>query len=560
MDQLVDVRLLRQEAERIGLRASETEVRDAIAAMPVFQQDGRFNRDFYTAALRANRWTPGEFEEAEREEILVKKLQDVIGAGVHVNEAEVRDQYRLDNEQVNLQFLRFGPAPFVSEVSVSEEDVVAYFEAHKEDYREPQRARIEAIEFSRDKLADQVEVSEAEVEALYEARRAEYATPEQVRVRQILFKLSPVAEDETRAEVRQRAEAVLEKVQAGEDFAELARQHSEDETAEQGGDLGAVTRGQMLKPFEDAAFALEPGQVSAIVESPSGLHIIKVESKDEGGTRPLAEVRDEIVSSLRQEKAVGLAQSRAEAARERAAAGEALSDLAAEAGLRLLEPPPLTAGETIEGIGWNLDLTRAALSASPGEVGPVIASGPRFFVFRVTEKIESRVPELSEVRAQVEDELREERAVSVARTKAEEARAAFDGSNLEAVAAKFDLEIEETGPFTRPGPAVPKIGTAPDLKKEAFRLSAEAPAAKEVYSIGETSFVVVFKERLPADEETFEQEKERLMRQAEERRKGLVLQQFVNRLKAKSKVEVDEAFVASVIETGRALDGGPRFR
>jgi peptidyl-prolyl cis-trans isomerase D len=557
VDQLIQTHLLRQEAERMGLRTSENEVRDAIAAMPVFQQDGRFNKELYLNVLRANNLTPGEFEEAEQEELLVRKLQDIIFTGVNVSEADVHDQYRLQNEKVNLRFLKFEPAEFLADVQVSDAEVQAYYDGHKDEFREPERVRIEYVLYTPDAFADKVEVSDAEIQQYYDAHQAQYTTPEHVHVRHILFKVAPTADAAAKAEARKRAEDVLAKVKAGEDFATLARQYSQDASAAQGGDLGSVSRGQMVKPFEDAAFALAPGTTSDIVESPFGLHIIKVESKQEAATRPLSEVHDEVVKALRQQKARDAAQAQANQVQQKVAGGESL---ASASGQSVVSPPPFARGEPIQGVGLVNELATAALAAKAGETGPVVSSPKGFFVFRVTERIDSSLPELAAIRARVATAARKEKATALAHTKAEEARAAVKPATLDTVAAQYKVKVEETGPFTRLASTVPKIGNAPEIQKAAFRLTPESPVAPQVYSVGDATFVVLLEERVPADDAKFAADKQTLLRQAEERRKGEVMQEFVNHLRAQAVVEIDEGFLAKVSETGHALEGGPRRR
>jgi peptidyl-prolyl cis-trans isomerase D len=558
VDQLIDASLLRQEAESIGLRTSESELRDSIAKADVFKEDGRFNKERYISILRANSLTPAEFEESERQRLLVQKIQDLIVAGVHVGEAEALDQYRLQNERVDLHFLKFDAAKYVPEVSVTDEELQAYYDGHKEEFREPERARIEYVLYAPDAFVDKVEVTDAEIQAYYDAHPAEFTTPEQVHARHILFKLAPNADAATTTAVRQRAEEALGKVKAGEDFAELAKQYSEDSSAAQGGDLGAVSRGQMVKPFEDAAFALAPGATSEIVASQFGLHIIKVDSKQEAATQPLADVRDRIVSQLKQQKAHEMAQTQAGQAREKVAGGETLAGVAGAVGLSVTTPPPFAQTENIEGLGRAPELTGAALATGAGQVGPVVTSPKGFFVFRVADKFESKVPELAAIHDKVLAAARKQRAAGLAKTKAEAALAEVQKSGIDQAATANQLTVEDTGPFTRQIPSVPKIGNAPDLKKEAFRLTGEKPVAPQVYTVGDSAFVVVLKERLPADEEKFKTDKDNLIRQTEERRKGQAMEQFVDRLKKKAAVVRDDSYIASLPETGHPLDGNPR--
>jgi peptidyl-prolyl cis-trans isomerase D len=560
MDQLIHGSLLRQEAKRIGLSVSESELRDAIAAMPNFQQRGHFEREFYVQILRANNLTPGDFEDAERQELLVNKLQDLIVSGVHVSDAEVHDRYVYDNEKVNLRFIKLEAPEFLSQVNVADADVQAYYDKHQESFREPDRVRLEYVRYAPEQFADKVKLSDQDIEGYYGDHKSDYEKPEQVHARHILFKVAPDATPELKAEVRKHAEEVLAKVKAGEDFAALAKQYSEDSSAGDGGDLGFFSRGKMVKPFEDAAFALAPGATSDIIESPFGFHIIKVDGKQGAHTQMLDEVRADIVAALTKDKSRDLARTQAEGDQAKAAGGETLANLAQADGLSVATPAPFARGETITGIGMVPDLTKAALAANSGDVGPVVETPTGYVVFRVSEKLPSHVPPLAEIHEHVEQAARNEQAESLAKKKADELLPELQKSDIDAVAKANKLKVEETGPFTRPGTYVPNIGNAPELKKAAFELTADKPAAPAVYTASGASVLAVFKERIPADEDQFKTQKADLLRQVLDRRRGQAMEEFTNYLKARATIDINQDFLASIPDTGRILDGGPRRR
>jgi len=558
MDQLIRGTLMRQEAQRIGLSVSEAELRDAIAAMPSFQRRGRFERDFYVQVLRANDLTPGDFEDAERQELLVSKVQDLIISGVHVSDAEVHDRYVYDNEKVNLRFVKLDVPEFLSQVNLADADVQAYYDKHQESFREPERVRLEYVLYAPEQFADKVKLTDEDIQGYYDDHKFDYEKPEEVHARHILFKVAPDASPELKAEVRKHAEEVLAKVKAGEDFAALAKQYSEDASAGDGGDLGSFARGKMVKPFEDAAFALAPGATSDLVESPFGFHIIKVDAKQEARTQALDEVRADIVAALTKDKSRDLARTQAEGDQTKAVAGETLANLAQADGLSVATPAPFARGEAITGIGMNPDVTKAALAANAGDVGAVIDSPKGYVVFRVGEKLPSHVPPLAEIRERVEQAARNEQAEALAKKKADELLPELQKSDTDKLAAANNLKVEESGPFARTGTYIPNIGNAPELKKAAFDLTADKPVAPAVYSVSGASVLAVFKERIPADEDQFKAQKSDLARQALDRGRGQAVEEFTNYLKARANIDVNQDFLAAVQDSGHMLDGGPR--
>lgn len=558
MDQVVRGQLLRQEAQRLGLRVTEAELRDSISSVKSFQDNGHFNKDLYLRTLRANNFTPGDFEDSQSEEMLARKLQDLVASGVHVSEAEVKDRYRFDNEKVNLNFIKLEGANFLPEVKLTDAEVQAYYDGHQDKFREPERVRIEYAQYISENFADKVEVTDEAVQQYYTDHQETYAKPEQVHARHILFKVAQDAAPAQKAQARKKAEDALKKVKAGDDFATLAKKYSEDSTAAEGGDLGTFPRGQMVPPFEEAAFALAPGTTSEIVESPFGFHIIKVEAKEEGRTQPLDEVRAQVVDAMKQEKAREQARTHASEAHTKVGDGAALASVAQADGLTVSTPAPFAQTETTA-VGGR-PLVDAAFATDAGAVGPVVETPQGFFVFSVAEKIAAHVPPLAQIRERVDTAARTERADALAKSKAEALLPEAQKSGLEAVAKANKLTMQETGPFTRVVSHIPIIGSVPDLKKEAFQLTAEKPVAPAVYNATGGSVLAALKERTPAADEDFASQKAQLTKQVEERRRQQVLEEFLNYLKARASIDISQDFLASVTDSGRPMDGGPRRR
>jgi peptidyl-prolyl cis-trans isomerase D len=439
------------------------------------------------------------------------------------------------------------------DVTVGDAEVADYYAKNKESFREPDRVKIEAVSYdAKDakSFGKDVSVTDAEVAEEYESQKhLRYTEPEEVHARHILFRFPPAAGAANAAkaakiaEVRRRAEEVLARVKKGEDFTALAKEFSEDPSnKESGGDLGFFARGRMDEAFEAAAFALEPGATSDLVETRFGLHVIRVEEKKAERQKPLEEVRGEIVESLRTDKARRLAGDAAFADSQQALAGKPLADLASARGLGVYEPPPFAENEQPTGLPRAPDLVKSAFTLGPGQLGPVAQAGDVWVVYRLKEKIATHVPDLAGIRERVAKALQGERGEARARERAEAIRkAAAEKKSLDTAASAEKLTAEETGPFTRVGEYVPRVGSVGGLKKAAFELVPENPIGPEVYVSSGDAFVVMLKERTAADMAEFEKRKDDLKkRYLDEQRQGAI-EALLTQLKKRASIRVNPA-------------------
>jgi peptidyl-prolyl cis-trans isomerase D len=547
LDQLITGRLFKQEAKKLGLQITDEELRESITRIPVFQIDNRFSKDQYLRTLQANQRSPAEFEDAQREQVLKMKLEELITAGAHVSTEEVRERYRYDNERVNLRYVRIVAADFLPTMAMSDADREAYFNAHREEFREPERARIEYVLFNPKNFAAEVTPTDEDIQARYEANPDDYRQPEQVHVRNIFFKLPPVATPEEKEAVRARATDVLKQLDAGGDFAALAKQYSEDPTANAGGDLGWIGRGKMVPKLDQTAFDLAPGAMSGVLESPSGFHIIKVEDKRPERVEPLDEARPKIVDAIKLERARELALQAVEKAHDRLLDRVDFTTVANDAHVDVQTPPPFAATETIAGLGGDSDLLKVIFETPTGEIGDIVSVDNGYLIFRVVERIDSAVPELTAIRNTVDRAARNDRARQLAKERAEALlKRLQETKDIDALAAAENLEVEETGPVGRTGGHVPVLGNVPALKRDAFALTPESPVGPAVYEAERDAVIVVLKERLPADEASFALQEKTLSDQSRRQVENALLLQFVNHLKANAQIDIDPGYGGTV--------------
>lgn len=307
LDDLIDQRLLFQEVRKRHLFASDDAVRQAIMAVEAFQDNGQFSQQRYEALLSAQGMSPAGFEAQVRQDLALQQLAGTIGRSGIVSQRVMDKVLALQSEARHVQEFVLPVENYVAKVKLEDGAAKKFYDENTEQFRTPDQAKVEYVVLTPESLA--VEVSEAEIKAWYDGHKERYQQPEERRASHILIAAEKLGKDKA----RQKAEEVLREVQAKPAaFAELARKHSDDPgSASQGGDLGFFGRGMMVKPFEDATFALRDGEVSGVVESDFGFHIIKLTGQHVAREKPLAEVRGEIEREL---KSSAVARKFAEAA------------------------------------------------------------------------------------------------------------------------------------------------------------------------------------------------------------------------------------------------------
>ncbi len=252
-----------------------------ILEYPVFQKDGVFDQERYVFILQQNRMSPATFEGRLAQDLMLRKVEDFVRRQAVLTEDEVTEDIRFNHSEIRVAHATVRPEPIENLPSPDEAEVQAYFEQHKERYREPEKRRFAWVLFGVEDHLESVQVTDEEISLYYEDHPQEFHQDPQVRARHILFRVADTAPEDEVNEIRAKAMDVLEKAKGGEDFSQLAREHSQDPgSATRGGDLGYFTKGRMVPEFEEAAFAMEKGSYSKTpVKTQFGFHVIKLEDK-----------------------------------------------------------------------------------------------------------------------------------------------------------------------------------------------------------------------------------------------------------------------------------------
>jgi peptidyl-prolyl cis-trans isomerase D len=551
LQQMVDEQAALVEAERHGIVVSDEELAQQIFAIPGLQENGRFvGEQRYEQILRTQNppMTKATFEETLRRGLMIDKLRAALTDWMTVSDADVEREFKQRNEKVKLQVVALTADAFRDKVTVTDADVSAHFDAHKEEYRVGEQRKVRMLLLDRDQAITRTTVTATEVQQYYNSNIAQYQTPEQVRASHIL--LTTNGKDE--AAVRKQAEELLAQAKAGADFAELARKFSEDEGSKvNGGDLDYFSRGRMVPPFEAAAFAMEPGQISDIVTSQFGLHIIKVADKKPAVTRPFEEVRPQIEDQLKRQRVDQQLAARAGTLATEIGNAADLDRVARTSGLMVTESDFFSRDDPVPGLGPAPQVAAAAFALKADAVnGPITTPrGPVFIALAGTR--EPYVPTLDQVKDRVRDDVIRARATELSRQRASQIAAGLRSAGDFAAAAKAQgLEAKETQLVAREAP-LPDIGVNAAVDKVAFSLPVNG--VSEPITTNDATVIVRVVERDEVTPAELQNGKETFREQLLTERRGLFFSSYMAKAKERMNIEIRTDVVRRVMAAATAL-------
>jgi peptidyl-prolyl cis-trans isomerase D len=302
VDGIVRQRLLIDRAVAAGILIGDNQLQQVIAEQQAFQDNGRFSNTRYVELLKRQNMTPVAFENGQRRDLMVERVTDAYRSSAIVPNSVAERLLRINAQQREVSQKAVEPQQFLSEVKLADDAVKQYYDSHLDEFKIPERARVEYVVLSLDNVAAQTDISADEVKQFYEQNPKQYAKGEERQASHILITADASATPEQKKAARAQAEKLLAQVRKNPaQFAELAKKNSQDPgSAAKGGDLGFFPRGAMTGPFEDAVFAMKPGEISNLVESPFGFHIIRLAAVKGQG---FEDVRKKVESDLKRQRA-----------------------------------------------------------------------------------------------------------------------------------------------------------------------------------------------------------------------------------------------------------------
>ena len=520
---LVQRAILKQEADRLHLAVSDADLVNYLKTGPFSQYifpDGKYVGDngyinFIEMAAGTD-VSRSEFETQVKEDMELQRLQALVTGGATVSDAAVREAYRVQGTKVKFDYAVVSAEDLKKTINPSDADLQAFFKQNAARYANavPETRKIEYVAFDAAKIpGGKPAVSDADVQAYYSGHAAQYKTDEQVKTRHILINSKAGADAQTDAAAKAKAQDVLKQVQAGGNFADLAKKYSDDPgSKDQGGELPLMPTAGLDPAYAKAAMALNPGQTSGLVKSQFGYHIIQTEQKQAAGVKTLAEVKDQIVQLLEQQKQ-GAAEQQYAQQLAAEAAKNGLDKAAAAHGLKAVTTDYVAKDGVVGGLSDASGLLAQAFTTDKGAAPGTVSTGDGYAVFQVVDTKPAHAPDFATYKAKILDDYRSDKTPELLQeeTRKLDDRAKILG-DLKKAAAEFKVPVK-TSDLVGQDAQVTDIGAMSGPGSVAFTLAKGAISNPIMTEQAGVVLTVTDKQEPTADEiaKNFDQTREALL-------------------------------------------------
>ena len=508
LDQMVMQRALLSQGQGLGIEVTNQELLNQLHRIPYLYVNGAFiGMERYQDLIQQQTgMSVSQFEAQLRDSILLDKIRQVITDSVELTPAEIHEEFDRRNSKVKIGYVVFDPAQFVKDVKVAPQALQDYFSKNATHYKQPEERRVRYALITPDVVRSGVNVTDADLQQYYNAHISDFRVPERVKVAHILFKTTGKSPAEI-AKIAAKAQEVLTEVKNGGNFAELAKKYSEDTTGANGGEVGWIGRGQTVKEFEDAAFAMKPGEISNLIRTSYGFHIIKVEDKQTAHLETFEEVKDSIRAQLEKQKLTQAQDTLANNLENQLRAKpENFDAIVTKAGLTPKETPLFKYNQAAPDLGNSEAFENLAFQLRVDEAGSPLQLPMGEAVIQVAEVVPEHLPTLNEVKDQVAQDYRTAQSKVLATQRADAFAAQAKSGDFTKLAKSQGLTVTQSKDFTVQEQVSDSIPGS--LVASAFNLKAGQTAAPVAQ--GDKAIVFQVLSHTPANEAYFAAQKDQI--------------------------------------------------
>ncbi len=555
VEQMVSQRAALYEAGRLGITATDDEaLSNLVANYPQFFPNGSLaSKDQFEAALAQQGISLQDVVDEAKDQVILRKLQGAVLGSVVVTPKEIEDEYRNKHERVRVQYIAFPPAKFRDQAKPTDEEVRKYYESAKATFAQPEKLGYQVVVLDQEKVAASINVTDDQLRAAYSSALDNFRMPERVHARHILLKTEGKSDAEKKV-LMAKADDLLKQLKNGADFAELAKKNSQDSTAEQGGDLGWFVRNQMVPEFDAVAFTLKPKEISGVVTSQFGYHIIQVLEKDPAKLKPFEEVKDELAKEVRAQSVTDKLQATGDEMHAALVKSpKAAADVAKKYGADVIVVPSASAGEAVPGLGVNPEIESSLATMKPDDVSPVLVlPNNRLAVVVLNSRTPGRPSELSEVQAQIRDKLVNDKAAQISADRAKDAADRLKkGEDIDKIAKSMQLDVTTSSMVGR-ADSIEGLGPAASLE-QAF--SSPAGTVLGPLVVQGRNVVAKVTEKADADMTALPVEHDALLAQLKQKkaqdRNTLLMDGILAKLTSEGKVVVNQKEIQNMVASLR---------
>lgn len=440
--ELIKNELLWQETKRAKVQVSQEELNEAIRG--IMQPFG--SQEAFMRFLDSRHILYADLEEDVRKQLAINRLTQTIGNSVAITDEEAKNDWIMQNERIGVSYIIVEPEKYKKEVKISQQEIEKYYEEYQEDFTVSEKVKVDYILIKPEDFIEKVsDPSKEDLESYYQKHLASFEVPEERRTSHILIKIADSSSEENGKKAREKIERIEKELKEGADFAALAKKYSEDSSsAKEGGDLGFFRYYEMVPSFSEAAFSLEEvGQISEIVKTPFGYHLIKLIEIKPGYIRPFQEAEKELEQMWKKEKSETLAQEEANnTKKEIEEKRKTFEQYVIEYSGRINTTPFFAQGVEIENLGWLPQFNQAAFSLKPGEISSVVKIPEGYSLLRLREKKPSYISSFQDVSEKIKEKLIEEKTMEITEKKANEITTQIKGEDLASFSKEWNLKYK----------------------------------------------------------------------------------------------------------------------
>ncbi|MBI4382898.1 MAG: SurA N-terminal domain-containing protein [Nitrospinae bacterium] len=556
LDAIIQKKLLLMEAKKENIHVGDEEVAARIKTISAFQKNQKFNQETYKNFLKFKHLTPFEFEESQRETLMMEKMEQLIRDNVKVSPEEIVEGFKKEEEKTKLEYVVLPGDLFrVAAQNVSQEEKKSYYEKNKLQFEVPENIRVEYVKLDPRDYESGIEINDEEIQEYYKEQIAKFRVEKHYRASHVLFRIDPPKPEENASEeekknlladaekaAKAKAEDVLKKVrEEGASFEEMAKQLSDDKVSgAQGGDLGEFPRGTMVPEFEAALDKLKPGEISQPVLTPFGYHLVKLTGQKDERIKPLSEVTESVTRSLKENKAKQKVRRMVKQIFRAAQGSGDLNKASAEHQIPVKKTEYFSAANhNLADIGTVPEFYNLAFSLKDNELGPPLNTTEASYLMKIVERKPAYVPELAEVEKNVEETVAREKSKTLTAEKFKEfEKQLASDADLEKFAKTQNLSAKLT-PFFGLEDSIPGIGNNQEIKEQAFKLKKGETAG--VWSRNKFYLIKVADKQAAGDPN--EEQTKRIQKHLKKEKGDVYFQEWLKNLREKADIKIDRTLL-----------------